>query len=77
MEKGIAIPDEVMLVGFDDDKPRGRDFNYLPLTTIRQPLEEMGRAAVDILLEEIRGAETGKKVMYYPSLVVRGTTRRK
>ena len=77
MEKGISIPDEVMLVGFDDDKPRRRDISYLPLTTICQPLEEMGRAAVDILLEEIGGAPAGKKVMYYPSLVVRETTCKK
>ncbi len=75
-EAGISVPDEVMLVGFDDDKPRHHDFSYMPLTTIRQPLEEMGRAAVDILLDELNGKSTGKKkVMYYPTLVVRETTR--
>ncbi len=78
MEAGISVPDEVMLVGYDDDKPRHHDLPYLPLTTIRQPLEEMGRAAVDILMEDLNGSTSGKKkLMYYPSLVIRETTCRK
>ena len=49
---GIAIPGDISLVGFDDNavaktvRPR--------LTSVRQPLEEMGEAACQILVERIR-----------------------
>ena len=43
----------------------------------KTPWKSVLRQFYGAFSEEIRGAETGKKVMYYPSLVVRGTTRRK
>lgn len=50
--KGIAVPGDISLVGFDDNaiaktcRPR--------LTTVRQPLEEMGETAAQLLAERIR-----------------------
>lgn len=78
MEAGISVPEDVMIVGYDDDRPRRGDVSYIPLTTIRQPLREMGMAAADILIRELKGEDTGKKkMMYYPSLIVRNTTKKK
>ena len=76
LEAGIRIPEDVMLVGFDDDQPRNHNFQYLPLTTVRQPLGDMGKAAVDILITDIKEKkEVKEKKMFYPNLVIRQTTR--
>ncbi|MET7680067.1 LacI family DNA-binding transcriptional regulator [Streptomyces sp. NPDC005423] len=50
-EAGLRIPDDVALVGYDDSAiARHMD---PPLTSVRQPIEEMGRAMIDLLLTEI------------------------
>jgi DNA-binding LacI/PurR family transcriptional regulator len=46
-----------------------------PLTTVRQPIEAMGRAAVDVLAALIEGAEPSTdEMLFEPELVVRGST---
>jgi DNA-binding LacI/PurR family transcriptional regulator len=50
-EEGRVIPDDVALVGYDDSAiARHMD---PPLTSVRQPIEEMGRSMIDLLLAEI------------------------
>ncbi len=45
-ERGIAVPSQLAIVGFDDLDVA----EYIGLTTIRQPLDESGRVAVELLL---------------------------
>ncbi len=52
-EAGIRVPTQVSVVGFDDILSAST--NNPPLTTVRQPLQEMGRVAASTLLEMIRG----------------------
>ncbi|MFF2201904.1 LacI family DNA-binding transcriptional regulator [Streptomyces sp. NPDC058145] len=50
-EAGLGVPGDVALVGYDDSAiARHMD---PPLTSVRQPIEEMGRAMIDLLLTEI------------------------
>ncbi|MFD5157569.1 LacI family DNA-binding transcriptional regulator [Streptomyces hawaiiensis] len=50
-EAGRRIPDDVALVGYDDSAiARHMD---PPLTSVRQPIEEMGRRMIDLLLSEV------------------------
>ncbi|MFE3635133.1 LacI family DNA-binding transcriptional regulator [Streptomyces sp. NPDC059168] len=52
-EAGRSVPGDVALVGYDDSViARHMD---PPLTSVRQPIEEMGRAMIDLLLTEIAG----------------------
>ena len=49
-ERNIKVPDDVALVGFRDLK--ATDLLEVPLTTVREPTEEIGKRAIEILLEE-------------------------
>jgi LacI family transcriptional regulator len=50
-ECGLRIPDDISIIGFDDIPQVS--LVYPKLTTVRQPLEQMGRVAVKMLLEQI------------------------
>lgn len=71
--KGIRVPDDISLIGFDDLP--GSSYTTPPLTTIRQPLYDMGRIATTSLLGLING-DTVKAAIPPLELVVRETTRR-
>jgi hypothetical protein len=53
-KRGLRVPEDVPVVGFDDK--RGASYTTPPLTTVRQPTEEMGRAAAEGVLRLLRGA---------------------
>jgi DNA-binding LacI/PurR family transcriptional regulator len=71
-EAGRDVPDDVAVVGFDDAPFAGH--TVPPLTTIRQPLDEMTRRTADLLLAQIRGEPTDGNVICPTELVVRQTT---
>jgi LacI family transcriptional regulator len=48
-ERGMKAPNDLAVVGFDDVEFA----DYIGLTTVRQPLEESGRVAVDLLLARL------------------------
>ncbi|ACM23529.1 MULTISPECIES: LacI family DNA-binding transcriptional regulator [Thermotoga] len=50
---GVAVPDEISIMGFDDDPIS--NYTIPALTTVRQPREEMGRVAFEILHERLLG----------------------
>ena len=70
---GRRIPQDLSVVGFDD-LPMSRWFSP-PLTTVRQPLAEMGRIAATMLSAMIEGREPdGRQVELATELVVRAST---
>jgi LacI family transcriptional regulator len=72
---GLRVPDDVSIVGFDDTNEA--QFVTPGLTTVRQPLAEMGRMAVSLLVRllENRTHET-VQLELATKLVVRGSTTR-
>ncbi|BBB00165.1 putative LacI family transcriptional regulator [Actinacidiphila reveromycinica] len=71
--KGLTVPGDFSVVGYDDSA----FMNYTdpPLTTLRQPIEAMSRAAVTLLANQISGNNpTPKELLHEPELVVRGST---
>jgi DNA-binding LacI/PurR family transcriptional regulator len=70
---GLAVPKDVSVVGFDDSA--FMTCTDPPLTTVRQPIEALGRAAVTLLVNQIDGATvTADELLFEPELVVRGST---
>ncbi|WP_246080641.1 LacI family DNA-binding transcriptional regulator [Nonomuraea mesophila] len=73
-ECGVRVPDEVSVVGFDDSMVC--EMLSPPLTTVRQPLDDMANEAVRLVAEELthpRGP-AGTRIELATTLVVRGST---
>lgn len=72
-EASLRIPEDVSVVGYDDVLLAR--YLHPALTTIRQPLEEMGRAATRIALGLLTGSETEVSGRFDPQLVGRMSVR--
>ena len=59
-EQGLNVPEDISIAGFDDI-PYSQYFNS-PLTTVKQPVEEMGMMALNLLLEQVAGAKRDNPV---------------
>jgi DNA-binding LacI/PurR family transcriptional regulator len=69
-ERGLSVPGDVSVVGFDD----GADAPYYnpPLTTVRQDFREVGRRAIELLVGQVEGAPRTAEHLYVgPELIVR------
>lgn len=72
-DAGLVVPDDISVVGFDDIEQAA--FNIPRLTTIRQPLVNMGELAARTLIKRIEQAgEKSRQVLVEPKLVVREST---
>ena len=72
---GLAVPEEVAIVGYDDI-----DFAAaaaVPLTSVRQPRHVLGRTAAELLLAEAAAGPSHRhrRVRFQPELAVRGSSR--
>jgi LacI family transcriptional regulator, repressor for deo operon, udp, cdd, tsx, nupC, and nupG len=71
--QGASVPGDCSVVGFDDSA--FMNCTDPPLTTVRQPIEAMGQAAVGLLVNQIAGQPAGSdELVFEPELVVRGST---
>jgi len=71
IKRGISIPGDMALVGYDDVE--FASVLSTPLTSIRQPKYELGRTAAELLLDEANNptAHQHKHIVYQPELIVR------
>jgi LacI family transcriptional regulator, galactose operon repressor len=76
-EAGRGVPEDVSVVGFDDIQSAA--FQNPGLTTVRQPLRQMGIIAAETLLQRINAPAKSpypKNINVEPELIIRGTTAR-
>ncbi|MGB3439349.1 MAG: LacI family DNA-binding transcriptional regulator [Actinophytocola sp.] len=73
--QGLSVPKDLAVVGYDDIE--FAEAAAVPLTSVRQPRELLGRTAARLLLEEASGevAHSHQQVRFRPELVVRASTR--
>ena len=76
-EQGIRVPQDLKIMGFDDEPAcnYGISQELTPLTTLRQPLFDMGCEAVSLLLQQIAAPQMAcRRTVFQPELVVRAST---
>ncbi|MBT2597084.1 LacI family DNA-binding transcriptional regulator [Arthrobacter sp. ISL-72] len=73
--KGIRVPDEIALIGFDDIDFASQ--SSIPLSSIRQPRQLIGERAAQLLFDEIEnpGGHGHQQIVFTPELVVRASSR--
>ncbi len=69
---GRRVPDDVAVVGFDDIPASA--MTHPPLSTVRQPLYEMGRTAASMVMAAVRGESIAKRIELPTSLVIRDSS---
>lgn len=72
-QRGLRVPQDLSVVGFDDTSMAVS--TAPPLTTVRQPISDMGRVALRTLLQQSRGERADSHhVQLSTQLVIRGST---
>jgi DNA-binding LacI/PurR family transcriptional regulator len=71
-EAGLQVPQDVSVVGFDDIE--AANYHFPPLTTVRQPLGEIGQIAAKALMQSIEGKPGPEEIAVEPQLMVRGSS---
>ena len=71
-ERGVGVPDDLSVVGFDD-LPEAKHF-LPPLTTVRQDFGELGQRSVRALLAALAGEDFDRRAVIAPRLIVRAST---
>jgi LacI family transcriptional regulator, repressor for deo operon, udp, cdd, tsx, nupC, and nupG len=69
--RGVSVPADVSVIGFDDII-FANAFEP-PLTTVRQPRQEMGRRAMALMVDRLNGKRTAETIVLDTELVVRGS----
>lgn len=70
---GLRVPDQLAIVGYDDIEFAAAA--AVPLTSVRQPRQQLGRAAADLVLDEAsNAAHHHQQVVFTPELVARAST---
>ena len=76
MRGSVAVPDEIAIVGYDDIA--FAEAAVVPLTSVRQPAQDLGRRAIELLVRQVdQGQDVElEQVEFTPELVVRQSTVR-
>lgn len=73
--QGVPVPDDMAIVGYDDI-----DFAAaaaVPLSSVRQPRDKLGKTAIELLLDEVENGDdhAHRQVVFHPELVIRESSR--
>lgn len=72
-QAGVRVPDDVAVVGYDDIELAR--LAATPLTSVRQPMHQMGQVGVELLLSELHAeSHSHERIRFKPQLVVRDST---
>lgn len=66
--KGIRVPEELSIIGFDDNPVAVHA--RVPLTTVRQPLSDMGRTGMEVLVQFMKGKRQAPTKLLLPTELI-------
>jgi DNA-binding LacI/PurR family transcriptional regulator len=69
---GLRVPDDISVIGFDNTALSS--LSHVSLTTINQPSDDLGQAAIDLILDRLDGRTASTQYVGTPTLVVRTST---
>jgi DNA-binding LacI/PurR family transcriptional regulator len=70
----IKVPEDVSVIGYDDIP--AAQYERPPLTTVHQPLQQMGAESAEVLLARIDGKRVKSEILIEPTLIVRNSAMR-
>lgn len=73
-EMNVKIPEDVAVVGFNGNE--AFDLFYSPVTYIRQPIEQIAKASIDILIKRIKKSNYKSKLFLEPELVIQQSSQK-
>jgi LacI family transcriptional regulator len=71
LRRGIRVPEDIAIVGHDDVEAASQA--VIPITTVRQPIEQLGRLAAELLFRDEEHSPV-QHLVFQPELVVREST---
>jgi LacI family transcriptional regulator len=69
----LNVPEDLAIIGFDGNA--AYDFFYTPLTYIEQPIEEIGKQAVRVLIDQINGSDKIENIKLQYTLIKRQSSQ--
>lgn len=73
-KRGIKIPDDISIIGYDNTSIA--EMSYPPLTTVGQPLYEMGKKSAEMLIKKIASSEKVESIIMPFEIVERETVKK-
>ena len=72
-ERGLKVPDDLAIVSFG--QAEAFDLYYCPISYLEQPMEELGKTAVDLLVRKLKNPETEtKQILMEAQLITRNSS---
>ena len=69
LDEGIKIPDDIAVIGYDDSMMSR--YAAVPLTTVHQPVDNIGKIVVEVIQKRIDNIGVGNRTILKPSLIIR------
>ncbi|MBJ6359895.1 LacI family DNA-binding transcriptional regulator [Paenibacillus sp. GCM10012307] len=77
-EAGLSVPDDISIVGFDDEDPRDYGATNHKITTMRQPLYDLGYIGIKRLIQKVNNPERPEeRIVLKTDLIVRDSCKSK
>ena len=74
IEKGLHVPSDISVIGFDYDKSYAVSAEYPKLTTVSQPMDVIGKESAKLLIEKLNEKSATNKKIIIPTRWIEGET---